>query len=103
MFTITQQFDTDSEYYTKTIQILGKTYHMAWRPGKVPGHYTAISDSPSFAKQLEKEYPDVPSDEWEEIEDAFEEANDFLSMRDAYEAFLDVLYENGYDGEGTTD
>lgn len=60
------------------------------------GPYTAVMTSPKrLTEQFSEAFPGVPMDEWESLADSIDDAQDIVSMEEAWTAFLDICYEYG--------
>ncbi|MGN0950131.1 MAG: hypothetical protein ACI4OH_05240 [Mitsuokella sp.] len=89
-FRITNAYDPKTQEFTKTVSLWGYTYSMTMAESSHhPG--TAIQVGPSFTDQLAEDFPSIPEDELQKLDDAFQEAQDGMSLSNAKNLFFYIL------------
>lgn len=87
-------YDDTTKCFTRTVTYLNHVYVTKTQSDET-NPYICHSVGPSFSEQVAKDFPDVPLEEWDELDDLLDEVHDYFSLQEALHAFFDIL--NLYD------
>ncbi|WP_303163065.1 hypothetical protein [Mitsuokella multacida] len=83
-------YDDTTKCFTRTVTYLNHVY-ITKMQSDATNPYIQHSVSPSFSEQVAKDFPDVPLEEWDELDELLDEAHDYSSLQEAMNAFFDIL------------